>query len=577
MLQDAELLRLYTEEHSEDAFAQLVQRYVDLVYSAALRQVGGDAYRAQDVVQVVFTTLARKAGLLVHHPVLAGWLYTATQHAATKTIRSEIRRHAREQEAHAMQIIQHPSDDSAAIDWERVRPVLDDAMRELSDRDREAVLLRFFARRPFAEIGAALNLSGDAARMRVERALDKLHALLARRGVTSTSAALAVALSAQAVVASPPGFATVVTGVALAGATAGAGVAGGARMVASALTFMSTGKIAGVIVALGGLAAGGFGVYGLKQMRGAEASLASISAERDALHGRLRDTEARVVGAETRARESEARIAALQKAAESSRGSRMTPPTVAGVSVSDELVSAPLKAKLVEAAVEKQAVNQLRTTNADFQRAIIEGQKSGLGVRFGPLYKNLNLSPEQVAKFEQRLADSFQDEVDFAAAIHAKGFAPNDPAIATLATTEKARLETDLRAILGEAGLRDYQNYERSYGAREMVNTLLGNLVYNGSLLSPQQVNQLTQVLAEQSPAYQKGGRVPGRAQDVKWDSVVDQATQFLLPPQLDALRAVAEQARAIRRVQEFTEPMIRKVSPSAANPTAGAPKPPGS
>ena len=82
MLTDAELLRRCAEETSEAAFAELVQRNGDLVYSAALRQVGGDAHRAQDVAQVVFTTLARKAASLTKHPVLAGWLYTTTRLAA---------------------------------------------------------------------------------------------------------------------------------------------------------------------------------------------------------------------------------------------------------------------------------------------------------------------------------------------------------------------------------------------------------------------------------------------------------------------------------------------------------------
>src|SRR5437868_1335260 len=117
MLNDAELLQRYAEERSEAAFTELVGRYFDLVYSAALRQVGGDAHRAHDVAQVVFTTLARKAGSLTRHPVLAGWLYTATQHAAAKTIRTETRRRARELEAHVMQEIL--SSDKSSIDWAR--------------------------------------------------------------------------------------------------------------------------------------------------------------------------------------------------------------------------------------------------------------------------------------------------------------------------------------------------------------------------------------------------------------------------------------------------------------------------
>lgn len=242
---DAELLRRYAAEKSEEAFAGLVRRHLDLVYSAALRQTGGDGHRAQDVAQIVFTTLARKAGALTRHPMLAGWLYTATQHAAAKTMRTEWRRRAREQEAHRMQEIL--SSEESSTDWDRVRPVLDEAMRDLNERDREAVLLRFFARQPFAGIGTALNLSEDAARMRVERALEKLHGLLARRGVTSTSAALAVVLANQGTLAAPAGLALSVTGTALA-----AGAGGGAT--ATFLTFMGINKTSvGVLAAITGV------------------------------------------------------------------------------------------------------------------------------------------------------------------------------------------------------------------------------------------------------------------------------------------------------------------------------------
>ncbi len=115
--------------------------------------------------------------------------------------RFEARRRAREHEAQLMTEVE--AGDSPVVAWEKLSSLLDEAMRELNDRDREAVLLRFFARRPFAEIGATLRVSEDAARMRVERALEKLRGLLMKRGVTSTGAALGVVLANQAVVAAP--------------------------------------------------------------------------------------------------------------------------------------------------------------------------------------------------------------------------------------------------------------------------------------------------------------------------------------------------------------------------------------
>ena len=107
-------------------------------------------------------------------------------------------------------------------EWSRLRPVLDEGMDELGEREREAVLLRFFEGRAFAEIGATLRVSEDAARMRVERALEKLRAVLARRGVTSTGAALGVVLAQQAVVAAPAGLVGSVVSTAVGAAAGGA-------------------------------------------------------------------------------------------------------------------------------------------------------------------------------------------------------------------------------------------------------------------------------------------------------------------------------------------------------------------
>lgn len=239
MTEDTELLRLYAENRSETAFAELVQRHLNLVYSTALRQLNGDAHAAEDVAQTVFNALARKASSLTTHRTLAGWLYLGAHHAATQTVRGERRRHAREWEAHTMQELSVSSE--SAADWDRVRPVLDDAMAILGEDDREAVLLRYFEQRPFAEIGAALKLSEDASRMRVDRALEKLRILLGRRGITSTGAALVAALGNQAMVAAPSGLAVSITGSAIAGA-AGSGMA-------TFMILMHTTKIQGALLA----------------------------------------------------------------------------------------------------------------------------------------------------------------------------------------------------------------------------------------------------------------------------------------------------------------------------------------
>jgi RNA polymerase sigma factor (sigma-70 family) len=216
MTPDNELLRDYVKTRSEDAFAELVRRHVNLVYSAALRQVRGDAHLAQDVAQTVFTDLARKAGSLARRESLTGWLYTSAYFASAKMIRGETRRRDREEK-----FMREPISETAPeADWEKLRHVLDEAMHELKETDREAILLRYFVNRQFTEVGAKLSLNENAARMRVERALEKLRTIFAKRGIT-TATALASVISANAVQLAPANLAATLTTASIAAAGTG--------------------------------------------------------------------------------------------------------------------------------------------------------------------------------------------------------------------------------------------------------------------------------------------------------------------------------------------------------------------
>ncbi len=206
MNDDAILLRRYVVEGSECAFAELVNRKAGLVYSAALRQVDGDTLLAQDVAQTVFIDLARKARPLAERPELTSWLHTSTRFAALKAVRERCRRQIREWEAQAMQDIERDSGRDA--EWEQVRPLIDEAVGELPETDRSALLLRYFEGQSFAAIGTKLGLAENSARMRAERALDKLRVVLAGKGVASTAIALGLALPAHAAAAAPAGLAT---------------------------------------------------------------------------------------------------------------------------------------------------------------------------------------------------------------------------------------------------------------------------------------------------------------------------------------------------------------------------------
>jgi RNA polymerase sigma factor (sigma-70 family) len=234
-IENSELLRRYVADRSEPAFTSLVERHIDLVYSAALRQVGGDVPAAEDVTQAVFCDLARHARRLTRHPSLTGWLYTSTRFQAAKVRRTEQRRRAREQEAHAMNHLL--AEENPDPTWLELRPVLDDAMHDLNATDRDAVLMRYFEERPMAEIGARFGITENAARMRVDRAVEKLRAALAKRGVSSTAAVLMAGLTQYAVGAAPGGLALQASQAALAGGAGAGGLLGGVQ------AFLAAGKV----------------------------------------------------------------------------------------------------------------------------------------------------------------------------------------------------------------------------------------------------------------------------------------------------------------------------------------------
>lgn len=215
MLTDAELLRRYVKDRAEPAFAELVRRHLNLVYAAALRRTGGRHALAEEIAQTVFTGLARQAVRLTSHPTLVGWLYRSTRNAAVDAIRSEQRREKLAQTLTTMPEELSPAE--CPPEWEQLRPVIDEAMDQLKEQDREIMLLRFFQGLPFGEIGAKLNLTENNARMRSARAVEKLRSRLGERGITSTVTLLAL-LANESLVAAPAGLAVRVSAVALAAA-----------------------------------------------------------------------------------------------------------------------------------------------------------------------------------------------------------------------------------------------------------------------------------------------------------------------------------------------------------------------
>jgi RNA polymerase sigma factor (sigma-70 family) len=204
-MSDLECLQRYARDNSQEAFAAVVARHVDLVYSAALRQVRLPAL-AEEVAQLVFLDLARAAGKLPSSQPLAAWLYVVTRRTAVDVIRRESRRTARERTAAEILAMNSPPPG-----WSRIQDSIDDAMESLNETERTAIVLRFFENLSLREVGATLGISEDTAQKRVSRALDRLRVFFDRRGVAVTAAGLATDLSAHAIEAAPAGLSAAIS------------------------------------------------------------------------------------------------------------------------------------------------------------------------------------------------------------------------------------------------------------------------------------------------------------------------------------------------------------------------------
>ena len=200
-MDDSALLRQYAGNRSDEAFTELVTRHVNLVYSVAMRRVGNQ-HQAEEITQAVFIILAKKAGGGCAMTPLSSWLFQATRLTANNFVRSEMRRHRREQEAHMQSITNEPDNGV----WRQIAPLLDTAVASLNERDRRAIVLRFYEGRDLREVGTALGATEEAAKKRVARAVEKLQKFFFKRGVNSTADAITGAISANSVQIAPTGL-----------------------------------------------------------------------------------------------------------------------------------------------------------------------------------------------------------------------------------------------------------------------------------------------------------------------------------------------------------------------------------
>jgi RNA polymerase sigma factor (sigma-70 family) len=253
-MDDRELLSAYLSNASPDAFAQIVRQNIDLVYSAARRQLG-DSHLADDVTQAVFVLLSHKAAS-VKGP-LAGWLLTATRFASRDARKIAARREYHERQAALMRPEQSLASDEPP--WETYAPILDDAIARLKPSDRDAVALRYFRGLSLEQVGVALGINAKTAEKRVARAIGRLRQTLAIKTSVPAVAVLASQLAARGSVAAP---AKLIESIILTGPSIVKGtlISALARKAGQAM-YWTKAKIAAMVIASVTVAGAGTGTY----------------------------------------------------------------------------------------------------------------------------------------------------------------------------------------------------------------------------------------------------------------------------------------------------------------------------
>jgi RNA polymerase sigma factor (sigma-70 family) len=527
MVDDAELLRRFAHNHSQDAFTELVGRRVNLVYSVALRQVGYDAYLAEDVTQKVFTDLAIKAAALSRRAVLTGWLYRSAQFAASDIVRAERRRRHRDQQTYVMQ--DNSIEVVQAADWEKIRPLLDKFLGRLSETERDLVALRFFETCSFAEIGRRMQLTEDAARKRVERSLEKLRVSLRRDGISTPATVLATALSGQAGWAAPPGLSvTAVSGAILAASTSWTSLI---------LTFMAikTNLTVGAVALLAiALALYQTNLRSISQsaLRSTEDTFARQSTEL----GRMRE----------RMKHAEEKSAALQ--AKIDKGNRLEPQVTVASRSTTTADSGSINIK---------DYPEMREFGLNKQIAVAR-------LQFGRLYRTLGLSKDEVNEFERLYAESFLTKQDLRDEAREHGVLASSPEI----KNALQQADAPLRELLGAEGYKSYEDFRATQNLRDSVDTLASTLYFTDSPISSVASDKLLEIIqangrsARIDPYGNPVTLAVNRSGDpmdtgVHWDKVIQQASTVLNAEQLENLQKIAEKDQANLQYSQYVAKVL--------------------
>jgi RNA polymerase sigma factor (sigma-70 family) len=524
---DRNLLRQYVERHSQDAFAALVSRHVNLVYSVALRQVRSPQL-AEEVSQSVFTDLARQAPRLTPDTILTAWLYQVARRTAIDVIRHESRRQLREQVAYELTAM-----NATAADWTHVEPLLDEAMQALDDTDRAAVLLRYFENKSLREVGATLGTSDDAAQKRVSRAVERLREFFAKRGVAVGAAGLAVTISANAVQAAPAGLAAAISSAAvLAGSTLTTTTTATITKVIAMTALQKTLITATIAVTVSA------GIYQAHQASTLRAQVQSLQEQQSEQIQQLqseRDNAARQLAAlradNVRLNNNTAELQGI--VARLSQSQPVSAPGGANATTNNFLADAM-----------DRMLNDPEYRN-DFRKIQVTVAKN----RYASLFKELTLTPEEQETLIRLRVDQVILNQDKYMAFLKGGDATE---LQKEVDAALAKYDGERSALLGDDRFQQLKNYENTWSVRTTVDAFKG-AIEDSNPLSGDQAQQLLEIMIQErakSPPLEnrddaeltlnafdvEAGQKRLQAQEQMNQQVLSRAAAFLSPPQMDAL-----------------------------------------
>jgi RNA polymerase sigma factor (sigma-70 family) len=539
MTDDMELVRSYAASDSEQAFAALVERHIGLVHSAAMRQVGNEC-QAQEITQAVFILLARKAKALGPGTILPAWLYRTTRYVAADVLKTQRRRRQRELQAYMRSTLDDERTESA---WTQLAPLLEEAMAELGEQDRTALVLRYFENQPAAQVAAALNLSEAAAHKRVERAVDKLRRFFSRRRVVSTGALIAAAISAHSVQAVPAALAKAVTSI----AAAKGGAVGGSSLVLAeeAIRLMSwtKAKVATAAAALAVFA--GTGLYEVGQNVRLRTEVRQFREQQPALVRQLGQWQQQRDAATKRLDGLNLELTRMQAARNASgKGGDL-------LKLRGQVGLLRRQVAVMEMEAAARAAGYPKGDSDPVNReALRQDRLRQCRMALGGLAKDLQLTPEQTDKAAQALYQVIQEGID-------KWFvlprgALNSDQLSQFDVEREAALQTELRPYFGEEGCARLVESMVSRPAEATAELLNGEL--GAGQLSEEQKRRLMEILKAEPYRLTRG--MGGDWDPAFWGSqdyvddhlleitesnqrVLDQAHAFLSPDQLNALSAV--------------------------------------